>query len=361
MPASSTTRRIAAALAVLASAGMLAACGQPAAATQSRADTGPVNLRLGYFPNLTHAIPMVGLDKGFYAKSLGSNVTLTTQTFNAGPAAVEAIFGGALDAAYVGPNPAINAYVKSKGDLVRVIAGAASGGAALVVRPAAGIQTAANLRGKKLATPQLGNTQDVALRSYLAAHGLKTNPQGGGDVSITSTDNATILQLLKQGQLDGAWLPEPWVSRAVAEAGATVFVDEATLWPSGQFPTTELVVTTAFLQAHPTTVRHLVEAHVATAAWIKANPADAQTSVNNALLKLTQKKLDPTVLATAWQKLDFTVDPLATALAKQASAAHDAGLIGSVDLHGIMDLTVLNGVLTSQGKPAVSSGGYGSQ
>jgi NitT/TauT family transport system substrate-binding protein len=288
-------------------------------------------------------------------------VTVTTQTFNAGPAAVEAIFGGALDAAYVGPNPAINAYIKSKGALVRVVAGAASGGAALVVRPAAGIHGAADLKGKKLATPQLGNTQDVALRSYLAANGIKTTPQGGGDVSITSTDNATILQLFKQGQLDGAWVPEPWVSRMVSEAGGTVFVDEATLWPGGKFPTTELVVTTAFLQAHPTTVRHLIEGHVAAANWIKANPTDAQTVVNNALLRLTQKKLDATVLATAWQKLDFSVDPLASALAKQASAAHAAGLIGTVDLHGIMDLTVLNSVLRAQGKPTVSSGGYGSQ
>jgi NitT/TauT family transport system substrate-binding protein len=365
MPASSIKRRIAAALALVASAGVLAACGQQADATQpsgsAAADTGPVSLRLGYFPNLTHAIPMVGLDKGFFAQSLGSNVTVTTQTFNAGPAAVEAIFGGALDAAYVGPNPAINAYIKSKGALVRVVAGAASGGAALVVRPAAGIHSAADLKGKKLATPQLGNTQDVALRSYLAANGIKTTPQGGGDVSITSTDNATILQLFKQGQLDGAWVPEPWVSRMVSEAGGTVLVDEATLWPGGKFPTTELVVTTAFLQAHPTTVRHLIEGHVAAASWIKANPADAQVVVNNALLKLTQKKLDTTVLATAWQKLDFSVDPLASALAKQASAAHAAGLIGTVDLHGIMDLTLLNSVLRAQGKPTVSSGGYGSQ
>jgi NitT/TauT family transport system substrate-binding protein len=223
------------------------------------------------------------------------------------------------------------------------------------------INSPADLKGKTVATPQLGNTQDVALRSYLAAHGIKTNAQGGGDVSITSTDNATILQLFKQGQLDGAWVPEPWVTRMVSEAGGTVFVDEATLWPGGQFPTTELVVTTAFLKDHPATVQHLIEGHVAAASLIKANPAEAQTVVNNALLRLTQKKLDATELATAWQKLDFTVDPLATALAKQASAAHAAGLIDTVDLHGIMDLSILNGVLRAQGKPTVSSGGYGTQ
>jgi NitT/TauT family transport system substrate-binding protein len=356
MPAVPTKRRIAAALAALASTGVLAACGQAA-----DAQGGPVTLRLGYFPNLTHAIPMVGLAEGLYGKDLGRGVKLTTQTFNAGPAAVEAIFGGALDAAYVGPNPAINAYIKGRSALVHIVAGAASGGAGLVVRPAAGINAAEDLRGKKLATPQLGNTQDVALRNYLANHGIKTNPQGGGDVSITSTDNATILQLLKQGQVDGAWLPEPYLSRAIAEDGARLFVDEATLWPGGQFPTTELIVTTAFLSAHPDVVRNLVRAHVDAAGFIAANPQKAQADVNAALLTLTQKKLADSVVASAWQRLDFSVDPLATALAKQAAAAHSAGLLGTYDLHGIMDLSVLNSVLQAEGRPAVSSGGYGSQ
>jgi len=356
----SVLRRAAAGLAVLASAGALAACGQAADAQGSGAS--PVALRLGYFPNLTHAVPMVGLARGFYASKLGPGVTLTTQTFNAGPAAVEAIFGGALDAAYVGPNPAITAYVKSQGSLVRVVAGAASGGAALVVRPAAGINSPSDLRGKRLGTPQLGNTQDVALRSYLTANGIKTNTQGGGDVSITTTDNATILQLFKQGQLDGAWVPEPWVSRMVDEAGGRVFVDEATLWPDGQFPTTELIVTTAFLTAHPTVVRHLLEAHVAAADWIAANPSEAQRVVNDALLTLTQKKLAAGVVASAWKSLSFTVDPLAGALARQAASAAAAGLLtGNLDLHGIMDLTALNAVLSAAGRPTVSSGGLGPQ
>jgi NitT/TauT family transport system substrate-binding protein len=353
-----TKRRIAA-LAGLASTCVLAACGQSAGATG--AQSGPVTLRLGYFPNLTHAIPMVGLAEGFYTNDLGRTVTLKTQTFNAGPAAVEAIFGGALDAAYVGPNPAINAYIKSKSALVHIVAGAASGGAGLVVRSAANITSPADLKGKKLATPQLGNTQDVALRNYLANNGIKTTPQGTGDVSITSTDNSTILQLLKQGQIDGAWLPEPYLSRAISEDGAKLFVDEATLWPGGQFPTTELIVTTAFLNAHPDTVRNLVRAHVDAAGFITGNPAKAQADVNDALFQLTQKKLADSIVASAWQRLNFTVDPLATALAKQAAAAHSAGLLATYDLHGIMDLTVLNSVLKAEGKPTVSSGGYGSQ
>jgi len=356
MPRAAATRRVVATVVAMASAWLLAGCGQ-----QAQAQGGPVELRLGYLANVTHAIPMVGVARGYYAQDLGAGVTLKTQTFNAGPAAVEAMFGGALDAAYVGPNPAVNGFITSKGSELRIVAGAASGGAALVVRPGAGISTPADLKGKRLATPQLGNTQDVALRSYLAAHGLRTTPQGGGDVTITSTDNATILQLFKQGQIDGAWMPEPWVSRMVSEASGVVLVDEATLWPGGRFPTTELIVTTTFLHAHPDVVKGLLQAHVAAADWIAANPAQAQAVVNGALLQLTQKKLAAAELASAWQRLDFTVDPLATELAQQAAAAHAAGLVGSDDLHGIMDLTILNGVLTGEGKTAVSSGGYGRQ
>ncbi|HEV7680439.1 MAG TPA: ABC transporter substrate-binding protein [Candidatus Dormibacteraeota bacterium] len=364
MPTPARLRRVLLVLLAAVATGGLAACGGAQATgsgSGSPAPEGPVTLRLGYFPNLTHAVAMVGVEKGYLTQALGSTVTLKTQTFNAGPAAVEAIFGGALDIAYVGPNPAINAYSKSKGSLVRIVAGAASGGAALVVRKAAGITSAEQLRGRKLASPQLGNTQDVALRSYLAAHGIHVDAQGGGDATITSTDNATILQLFKAGSIDAAWMPEPWVTRLVSEAAGAVLVDERSLWPNGQFPTTEVLVTTQFLNAHPLTVQHFLEGHLASLQWLQANPAAGQSAVNDALLKLTQKKLDTTELATAWQNLQFTLDPLPAALAKQAAAAHDAGLVASTDLHGIMDLRILNSVLRSKGLATFSSGGYGSQ
>jgi NitT/TauT family transport system substrate-binding protein len=359
MPTPARRRRTLLVLLAAVATGGLAACGN--AQATGGAGGGPVTVRLGYFPNLTHAVALVGVEKGYFAQALGSSVTLKTQTFNAGPAAVEAIFGGALDIAYVGPNPAINAYSKSKGSLVRIVAGAASGGAALVVRKGAGIAGAGDLRGKKLASPQLGNTQDVALRSYLSANGIHVDAQGAGDATITSTDNATILQLFKAGSIDAAWMPEPWVTRLVSEARGSVLVDERTLWPNGQFPTTELLVTTQFLTAHPATVQRFVEGHITSLQWLQANPAAAQTAVNDALLKLTQKKLDTTELATAWQNLQFTVDPLPAALAKQASAAHDSGLVASTDLHGIMDLGILNTVLRSKGLATISSGGYGPQ
>lgn len=312
-------------------------------------------LRLGYFANVTHATALVEVERGTLATKLGG-VKLETQVFNAGPAAVEAIFAGSIDATYVGPNPAINAYVKSKGDAIRIVAGATSGGAQLVVQPGV---TLANLKGKTLATPQLGNTQDVALRAWLASNGLKTDPTKGGDVTIAPTDNATTLQLFKDKKIAGAWLPEPWASRLVLDGGGTVLVDEKTLWPQGQFVTTQLVVTTKFLTAHPEIVKRLLEAHVETTDWINANQAEAKTIVNTALEKLTQKKLKDAVIDRAFGNLTVTVDPVASSLAESAAHAVAAGLLKQPDLKGIYDLRLLNEVLSAAGKPAVSDGGLG--
>ena len=212
------------AVAVLAS--ILAACssGSPKA-------SGTAVLRLGYYPNLTHATAIVGVDQGIFAKDLGSKVQLKTSTFTAGPEEVTALFADALDAAYMGPNPAINAYIKSRGQAVRIISGATSGGAFLVVKKS--INSAADLKGKTIAAPQLGNTQDVALRNWLKSKGLRTTTAGGGDVKILDQDNATSLDTFKQGQIDGAWVPEPWASRLVVEGGAKVLVVERDLWPGG--------------------------------------------------------------------------------------------------------------------------------
>jgi NitT/TauT family transport system substrate-binding protein len=335
----------------------LTACGGQANADGAQ----QVTVRIGYLPNITHAAAVVGVQKGFLAKALGPNVQLSTQIFNAGPAEVEAINGDAIDVAFLGPNPAINAFSKSHGKLIRIVAGAASGGAGLVVRSGLDVGDPSTLKGKKLGTPQLGNSQDVALRAWLSAHGLHVSAQGGGDVDIASADNATLFQLFKQGAIDGAWVPEPWLSRMVDEAHGTLAVDEATLWPGGRFPTTELAVTTSFLDAHPDVVRHLLEGHVAALDWMTANPAQAKQVVNDALLQLTQKKLSDQVLGDAWGRLSFTADPLAGALAKSAANAHAAGLLDSVDLHGIIDLRALDDILRAEAEPTVSSGGDGAQ
>jgi NitT/TauT family transport system substrate-binding protein len=351
-------RHLAGSLAVLgAAAVLLGGCGSSPATAGGTTPT--VTVRLGYLPNLTHAPAIVGVDRNMFAGALGSNVHLQTQTFNAGPDAVTAIFGGAIDAAFIGPSPAINAYVKSNGSLVRIVSGATYGGAGLVVRP--GITSVASLRGRTLATPQLGNSQDVALRAYLAANGMHTTPQGGGDVTITPTDNATILQLFKQGLIDGAWVPEPYLSRLITEGSGRLLVDEATLWPSGEFPTTVLVVTTTLLDAHPDMVRRLVQGNLAAIDWINANPAQAKLAVNDALRRLTTKALATATLDQAWTRLHFSADPLPAALVKVAANAHSVGLLATVDLHGILQLQPLNDALRAAGRATVSSAGYGPQ
>src|SRR5689334_12694618 len=209
---------------------ILAACGNSSASSSNSSSNGHITVHLGYFPNITHAVALVGVARGTFQQALGSNVKLDTKTFNAGPAEIEALFAGDIDIGYVGPNPAINGYVKSKGAALRIIAGASSGGALFIVRPGANIHSAKDLNGKKLATPQLGGTQDVSLRHYLQQNGLKTVDKGG-TVQIVPTDNANILTAFKQGSIDGAWVPEPWATRLIVEDKGQVLVDERTLWP----------------------------------------------------------------------------------------------------------------------------------
>lgn len=299
-------------------------------------------LKLGYFGNITHAPALVGVSKGIIAKELGST-RLSTESFNAGPAAIEALNAGAIDATYIGPNPAINSFVKSQGESINIIAGAAAGGAQLVVRE--GINSPADLRGKTLASPQLGGTQDVALRSWLAKQGFKTNTDGSGDVAINPTENAQTLKLFQDGKLDGAWLPEPWASRLVLQAGAKVLVDEKDLWDKGEFSTTVLIVNKKFAAEHPETVKSLLRGHAESVAWLNDAPAAEKASVLNAALKeAAGAELKPDVLERSLQNIVFTVDPLAGTYKKLLQDGVEAGTTKQADLNGIFDLTALNEV-----------------
>ena len=325
----------------------LAGCGGGEAGASS---AGTVTLRLGYFPNLTHATAIVGVEDGHFARALGSN-TLKTQTFNAGPEATQALLSGALDATYIGPGPATNAYAKSGGDAVRVISGATSGGAALVVKP--GITSVSDLKGKKIATAQLGNTQDIALRHWLKDEGLETTPEGGGDVQILPQENSQTADTFATGAIDGAWVPEPYLSRLVNDGGK-VLLDERDLWPGGKFVTTNLIVRTEFLEEHPDVVRQLIEGQVAANEAVNDDPAHAQKVVGAAIGELTGKPLDPALVAQAWKSLTFTDDPLPSTLIAGAAHATAVGLLEKVeDLPGIYDLTLLNEVLEANGLPPV--------
>jgi NitT/TauT family transport system substrate-binding protein len=309
-------------------------------------------VRLGYFANVTHAPALVAMEQGWFAEALGSGVALEPRTFNAGPEAVEALFSEALDLTYIGPNPAINAFAQSGGEAIRIVAGATSGGAALVVEPS--IAKPADLAGKKLATPQLGNTQDVALRAWLAAQGLYANLEGGGDVSVLPQANAQTLETFRAGEIQGAWVPEPWAARLVLEGGGVVLVDERSLWPDGKFVTTHLVVRTKFLAQHPEQVAAVLRAHVRAVDFVNAEPAQAREIVNAGIAKLVGKGLSPAVIERAWGSLAFTVDPIAPSLRKSAEDASAVGLLDPVKLDGIYALDALNEILAAAGRPPVA-------
>jgi NitT/TauT family transport system substrate-binding protein len=316
------------------------------AGPSARAQQKPVVVRVGYFPNLTHAQALVGRAGGQFEKALGPGVQIEWKAFNAGPAAIEAIFADAIDLTYVGPNPAVTGYVRSQGAAVRVIAGAASGGASLVVRQGASIEKASDFHGKRVATPQLGNTQDVALRSWLRANGLKPREKGG-DVQVLPITNADQFTLFLKGQLDAAWAPEPWASRLVRDAGGKIFIDERDLWPNHEFVITDLIVRPQFLKEHPDVVKNFLRAHVELTDWIGKNPVQAKQILNQQLQKETGKPLEPAVLDDAFSRMAVTYDPIRSALQKATQQAFDEGFLGRTppDLSGLYDLALLNEVL----------------
>ena len=309
-------------------------------------------LKIGYFPIVSHSQAVIGLNNGDFQKILGDNVTVETFRFNAGPSAIESLLADRIDVAYIGPNPAINGYLLSDGEDVRVISGASSGGASFVVRNDSGIDSVNDLGGKKFASPQLGNTQDVALRKYLVDNGFNT-VENGGNVTVLPIANADILTVFLKGEIDGAWVPEPWATRLVQEAGGKVLLDERDLWPNGKFVTANIIVRTDYLRDNPDVIKKLLEAHVDETLWINNNTALAAEEFNTQLNEITGQQIDPEVLNNAYSNLEITYDPLKLTLYKSANDAYDLGFIEKgkerPNLSGIYDTTILSEVLAEKG------------
>ena len=372
-PAAGRIRRSAvAAVAGLTAVTLLTACGYgskstdktspaaaPVAGSGSAVKLSADTVKIGYFANLTHGTPLIGLKEGIFQKELGAT-QIKPQIFNAGPAEIEALNAGSIDIGWIGPSPAINGYTKSEGKSLKIIGGSASGGVKLVVNPDK-VTSLDDLKGKKIATPQLGNTQDVALLNYLATKGLKVDANtGAGDVSVVRTDNKVTPDAYKSGAIDGAWVPEPTASKLVT-LGAKVLLNEKSLWPDNKFVITNIIVSQKFLKEHPDVVEAVLRGSVNTNAFIKGNPDKAKASANAAIKEAAGNALEPAVLDPAWQDIDFLDDPLAGTLQSEADHAVTAGLLKKPDLTGIYDLTLLNKVLKAAGQSAVADAGLGTK
>lgn len=317
-------------------------------------------VRVGHFPNLTHAQGVIahGMSrsgKGWFEQRLGTNVEIQWFVYNAGPSAMEAVFTKSLDLSYVGPNPAINAFLKSDGKEIRIVAGACSGGAALVVQPDGRIKTDADFKGRKVATPQLGNTQDVAARAWLISKGLKVT-MTGGDAQVIPTANPDQLTLFQKGDLDAVWTVEPWVTRLEREAGAKVYLEESSLWKEtgGRYVTTHLVSSVKFLQTQRELLAKFIAAHVELTQWIQANPAEAQRTLNEELKAEMGRAISEVTLTNAWRRLEFTSDPVSASLLKSAADAQRVGFLRKApELANIYQLDLLNAALRERKLPEV--------
>ncbi|AVH55889.1 MULTISPECIES: aliphatic sulfonate ABC transporter substrate-binding protein [Streptomyces] len=315
------------------------------------------SVKIGYFGNLTHATALVGRQEGLFQKELGATKA-EYATFNAGPSEIEALNSGSIDIGWIGPSPAINGFTKSEGKSLRIIGGSASGGVKLVVDPKK-IKSLKDVKGKRIATPQLGNTQDVAFLNWIADQGWKVDAQSGkGDVSVVRTDNKITPDAYKSGSVDGAWVPEPTASKLVAEGGK-VLLDEASLWPDEKFVITNIIVSQSFLKEHPKVVEAVLKGSVETNKWINANPDEAKAAANRQLETDSGKALPAEVIDPAWKSIQFTDDPLASTLNTEADHAVKAGLLEKPDLTGIYDLTLLNKVLAAEGDSTVDDAGLG--
>ncbi|MFE0513866.1 aliphatic sulfonate ABC transporter substrate-binding protein [Streptomyces sp. NPDC058964] len=347
---------------------LLTACGYGSSAKDDDKQSGVAadakklsadEVKIGYFPNLTHATALVGVQEGLFQKELGGT-TIKSSTFNAGPSEIEALNAGSIDIGWIGPSPAINGYTKSNGRNLRIISGSASGGVKLVVNPKK-IKSLEDVKGKRIATPQLGNTQDVAFLNWAADQGWRIDAESGkGDVSVVRTDNKITPDAYKAGSIDGAWVPEPTASKLVAEGGK-VLLDESTLWPDKKFVITNIIVSQKFLKEHPDVVEAVLRGSVKTNGWINANPEKAKASANAALEKLSGKALPADVIDPAWKSITFLDDPLASTLNTEAEHAVKAGLLEKPNLKGIYDLTPLSKVLKAEGKDEVDDAGLGAE
>ena len=293
-------------------------------------------IRIAYFPNIGHAIPIVGIEKGFYAQSIGNQTLIETRIFDSGPQVIESLFANSIDIAYVGPGPAINGFLNSENNKVQILAGAASGGASFIVHPNSEIKEISDFAGKKIAAPQIGNTQDVSLRYHLSENGLKSSDKGGS-VVVYNISNPDIYTLFVKGDIDGAWVAEPWATILETELDGTRLFYEEELWPDNRFASVLLIANADYVEKNPQLISNFLSSHHESITWINQNPVETRIVFNDFLNSYLGQSLSDDVVDTALSNLEITSNPMADSVYSFAEKADSLGYLGrnGYDLSGI--------------------------
>ncbi len=284
-------------------------------------------LRIAYFPNIGHAVPVVGVEQGHFAGEVGPDVRIETRVFDSGPQAIESLFSNSIDIAYVGPGPAINGHLNSQNKNVKILAGAASGGASFIVHPNSDIAAASDFAGKRIAAPQIGNTQDVSLRNYLSENGLQPKEKGGS-VTVYNIPNPDIYTLFVKGDVDGAWVAEPWATILETELNGKRLFHEEDLWPDGQFASVLVIGNADYVKDNPETASNFLQSHHSTVRWINENPIEARNVFNAFLKSYLGQPLPDEIVDTALSNLQITDDPLPDSIHTFAKQADSLGYLG---------------------------------
>ena len=299
-------------------------------------DSDKNKLRIAYFPNIGHAVPIIGVEKGFFQSGVGTDVLIETRVFDSGPQVIESLFANSVDLAYVGPGPAVNGFLNSQNKNINILAGAASGGASFIVHPNSEISTASDFEGKKIAAPQIGNTQDVSLRHYLGENGLKP-AEKGGSVVVYNIPNPDIYTLFVKGEVDGAWVAEPWATILETELNGKRLFKEEHLWPNNEFASVLLIANSDYVKRNPELVSNFMDSHHETVVWINEHPIDTRIAFNNFLDSYLGRSLSDDVVDASLTNLKITSDPLLESVYSFAEKADALGYLGrnGYDLSGI--------------------------
>ena len=312
----------------------------------SFSDSDQINqdkIRVAFFPSIGHIIPIVGLEEKIFEKGIGEEKQIETKLFDSGPQVIESIFSGSIDVAYVGPGPIINGFLKSDGKDIKILSGAASGGASFIIQPNSGLESLENFDGKRIASPQISNSQDVSLRHYLESHGLKS-VENGGTVFVLNISNPDIYTLFAKGDIDGAWVPEPWATILVQELDGIRLFNEEKLWPNEEFASVLLIVRTEYLENNPETIQKWVESHEKIVTWINSNPDKSKSLFSSFLIDYMGKSLPTKIIDESFSNITITSDPIKNSVIIFAERADSLGYLGrdGYNLDGIFYNAVLN-------------------